>query len=85
MAEEEPTAEHGLKLAIKDYPFANDGILIWGAFKGWVLAYVSWYYWDVATVAGDVELQAFWKEVCTWDTAIRSMRPGSLSCIRRRA
>ncbi|KAK1696254.1 hypothetical protein QYE76_012951 [Lolium multiflorum] len=65
MAEEDPTAEHGLKLTIKDYPFANDGLLIWDAIKVWVQAYVSRYYPDAATVAGDAELQAFWNEVRT--------------------
>lgn len=65
MAEEDPTAEHGLKLAIKDYPFANDGLLIWDAIKAWVQAYVSRYYPDAGSVAGDAELQAFWNEVRT--------------------
>uniref|UniRef100_A0A0D3H1Z8 Lipoxygenase n=1 Tax=Oryza barthii TaxID=65489 RepID=A0A0D3H1Z8_9ORYZ len=41
MAEEDPTAEHGLRLAIEDYPFANDGLLIWDAIKTWVQAYVA--------------------------------------------
>uniref|UniRef100_A0A453J707 Lipoxygenase domain-containing protein n=3 Tax=Aegilops tauschii subsp. strangulata TaxID=200361 RepID=A0A453J707_AEGTS len=66
MAEEDPTAEHGLRFAIKDYPFANDGLLIWDAIKGWVKAYVSRYYRrDAASVTGDTELQAFWTEVRT--------------------
>lgn len=65
MAEEDPEAEHGLKLAIKDYPFANDGLLIWDAIKSWVNAYVASYYADAGSVAGDVELQAFWNEVRT--------------------
>ncbi|KAF7056054.1 hypothetical protein CFC21_063508 [Triticum aestivum] len=66
MAEEDPTAEHGLRFAIKDYPFANDGLLIWDAIKGWVQAYVSRYYrGDAASVTGDTELQAFWTEVRT--------------------
>ncbi|KAL6662123.1 hypothetical protein ACP70R_001507 [Stipagrostis hirtigluma subsp. patula] len=34
MAEEDPKSEHGLKLTMKDYPFANDGQLIWDAIKG---------------------------------------------------
>ncbi|KAL5230670.1 hypothetical protein ABZP36_029446 [Zizania latifolia] len=65
MAEEDPNAEHGLKLAIKDYPFANDGLLIWDAIKSWVQAYVARYYPDAGSVAGDSELQAFWTEVRT--------------------
>uniref|UniRef100_J3MUA8 Lipoxygenase n=1 Tax=Oryza brachyantha TaxID=4533 RepID=J3MUA8_ORYBR len=65
MAEEDPTAEHGLRLAIKDYPFANDGLLIWDAIKSWVQAYVARFYPDAGSVAGDTELQAFWTEVRT--------------------
>ncbi|KAL6646134.1 hypothetical protein ACP70R_017742 [Stipagrostis hirtigluma subsp. patula] len=65
MAEEDPEAEHGLKLTIKDYPFANDGLLIWDAIKGWVQAYVARFYPDAGSVAGDAELQAFWTEVRT--------------------
>ncbi|KAL0371163.1 UNVERIFIED_CONTAM: Linoleate 13S-lipoxygenase 2-1, chloroplastic [Sesamum angustifolium] len=33
MAVEDPTAPHGLKLTIEDYPYANDGLLIWDAIK----------------------------------------------------
>nr|BAA03102.1 lipoxygenase [Oryza sativa Japonica Group] len=65
MAEEDPTAEQGLKLAIEDYPFANDGLLIWDAIKTWVQAYVARFYPDADSVAGDEELQAFWTEVRT--------------------
>ncbi|KAF8690140.1 hypothetical protein HU200_041380 [Digitaria exilis] len=36
------------RLTIKDYPFANDGLLIWDAIKGWVKAYKFWN--DVRTV-----------------------------------
>jgi lipoxygenase len=36
MAEEDPSAEHDLRLTVKDYPFAHDGLLIWDAIKGWV-------------------------------------------------
>ena len=41
MAVEDPTAEHGLKLTIKDYPFANDGLVLWDAIKQWVRDYVT--------------------------------------------
>ncbi|GMY16387.1 linoleate 13S-lipoxygenase 2-1, chloroplastic-like isoform X5 [Fagus crenata] len=33
MAVEDPNAPHGLKLTIEDYPFANDGLLLWDAIK----------------------------------------------------
>ncbi|GJN03936.1 hypothetical protein PR202_ga21436 [Eleusine coracana subsp. coracana] len=65
MAELDPESQHGLKLTIQDYPFANDGLLIWDAIQNWVQAYVSKFYPDAASVAGDVELQAFWTEVRT--------------------
>nr|CAB3483438.1 unnamed protein product [Digitaria exilis] len=65
MAVEDPNAEHGLRLTIKDYPFANDGLLIWDAIKGWVKAYVARFYPDAGSVAGDVELQKFWNDVRT--------------------
>ncbi|RLN03699.1 putative lipoxygenase 8, chloroplastic [Panicum miliaceum] len=76
MAEEDPTAEHGLKLAIKDYPFANDGLLIWDAIKGWVQAYVSRFYPDTGSVAGDAELQAFWTDVRTVGHGDKKDAPG---------
>ncbi|KAL4198184.1 hypothetical protein AMTRI_Chr03g138900 [Amborella trichopoda] len=63
LAEEDPTAEHGVKLVIEDYPFANDGLLIWSAIKQWVTDYVSYYYSDPGSVQSDTELQAFWEEV----------------------
>ncbi|XP_058071083.1 linoleate 13S-lipoxygenase 2-1, chloroplastic-like [Magnolia sinica] len=65
MAVEDPTAEHGLKLTIEDYPYANDGLLIWSAIKQWVSDYVTHYYPDNSKVSSDRELQAFWTEVRT--------------------
>nr|XP_010943567.1 probable lipoxygenase 8, chloroplastic [Elaeis guineensis] len=65
MAVEDPTAEHGLRLTIEDYPFANDGLLIWSAIKQWVQDYVSHYYRDSSHVLEDYELQEFWNDVRT--------------------
>ncbi|XP_068641314.1 linoleate 13S-lipoxygenase 2-1, chloroplastic-like [Aristolochia californica] len=65
MAEEDPTAEHGLKLAIEDYPFANDGLLLWSAIKEWVTEYVSHYYPSASLVTSDTELQSWWAEIKT--------------------
>ncbi|KAJ1269102.1 hypothetical protein BS78_07G184800 [Paspalum vaginatum] len=76
MADEDPTAEHGLRLTIKDYPFANDGLLIWDAIKGWVQAYVSRFYPDSSSLAGDTELQAFWTEVRTVGHGDKTDAPG---------
>ncbi|KAG9450644.1 hypothetical protein H6P81_010609 [Aristolochia fimbriata] len=63
MAEEDPTAEHGVKLLIEDYPYANDALLLWGSIKDWVTDYVTHYYPDDSLVASDSELQSWWAEV----------------------
>lgn len=63
MAVEDPTAPHGLKLTIEDYPYANDGLLIWDALKEWVTDYVNHYYNDSRLVESDEELQSWWAEV----------------------
>ncbi|MBA0736525.1 hypothetical protein Gogos_010068 [Gossypium gossypioides] len=65
MAEEDPNAPHGLRLTINDYPFANDGLLIWDALKQWVSAYVTHYYPNSSVVESDKELQEWWEEIRT--------------------
>ncbi|XP_043690877.1 linoleate 13S-lipoxygenase 2-1, chloroplastic-like [Telopea speciosissima] len=65
MAVEDPTAEHGLRLAIKDYPFANDGLILWDTLKQWVSDYVNHYYPKSNLVESDEELQAWWNDVRT--------------------
>ncbi|WOL19484.1 putative lipoxygenase 8, chloroplastic [Canna indica] len=65
LAVEDPTAEHGLRLTIEDYPFANDGLLIWSAIEQWVQDYVSYYYPNASGMVDDVELQEWWDEVRT--------------------
>ncbi|KAF9597212.1 hypothetical protein IFM89_016353 [Coptis chinensis] len=65
MAVEDPTAEHGVKLTIEDYPFANDGLVLWDAIKSWVTDYVNHYYPDAKSIENDTELQAWWTEVRT--------------------
>lgn len=76
MAVEDPAAEHGLRLTIPDYPFANDGLLVWDAIKGWVTAYVARFYPDASTLAGDAELQAFWTDVRTVGHGDKKDAPG---------
>ncbi|KAF3614171.1 Linoleate 13S-lipoxygenase 2-1, chloroplastic [Capsicum annuum] len=44
LVEEDPNAPYGLKLTIEDYPFANDGLILWDTLKQWVTAYVNHYY-----------------------------------------
>ncbi|MBA0553717.1 hypothetical protein Golob_012868 [Gossypium lobatum] len=65
MAEEDPNAPHGLRLTINDYPFANDGLLIWDSLKQWVSAYVTHYYPNSSVVESDKELQEWWEEIRT--------------------
>ncbi|XP_070018309.1 linoleate 13S-lipoxygenase 2-1, chloroplastic-like [Nicotiana sylvestris] len=35
MAVKDPNAPYGLKLTIEDYPFANDGLVLWDILKQW--------------------------------------------------
>ncbi|KAJ4977698.1 hypothetical protein NE237_008478 [Protea cynaroides] len=66
MAVEDPTAKHGLKLTIQDYPFANDGLILWDILKEWVTDYVNHFYpSEGRSVESDEELQAWWNEVRT--------------------
>ncbi|XP_062083943.1 lipoxygenase 2, chloroplastic-like [Humulus lupulus] len=65
MAVEDETCEHGLRLTIEDYPYANDGLLIWDAIKQWVTDYVNHYYANSSEVERDEELQEWWKEIRT--------------------
>ncbi|XP_042437577.1 linoleate 13S-lipoxygenase 2-1, chloroplastic-like [Zingiber officinale] len=65
MAVEDPEAEHGLRLTIDDYPYAQDGLLIWSAIEQWVADYVDHYYPSPADVGADSELQSWWTEVRT--------------------
>ncbi|KAL9304336.1 hypothetical protein ACSQ67_021599 [Phaseolus vulgaris] len=63
MAVKDVSAPHGLSLAIKDYPYAVDGLEIWDGIKSWVQEYVSLYYSEDDAVQQDTELQKWWKEV----------------------
>ena len=65
IAIEDPTAPHGLKLLIADYPFANDGLVLWDTLKQWVADYVNYYYKNASMVQSDPELQAWWTEIRT--------------------
>ncbi|EEF43281.1 lipoxygenase, putative [Ricinus communis] len=53
---------HGLRLLIEDYPFANDGLLIWSAIQDLVKTYVNYYYPEASLVQFDTELQSWYKE-----------------------
>ncbi|KHN21708.1 Linoleate 13S-lipoxygenase 2-1, chloroplastic [Glycine soja] len=75
MAVADPNAPHGLKLTIEDYPFANDGLLIWDAIKEWVSEYVNHYYPSSSTIEFDQELQAWWTEIRTVGHGDKSEEP----------
>ncbi|KAI6669508.1 hypothetical protein NL676_004393 [Syzygium grande] len=76
LAVEDPTAPHGLKLAIEDYPFANDGLLLWATIKEWVADYVSHYYPDPSCIVSDQELQSWWTEIRTVGHGDKKDSPG---------
>ncbi|XP_027344673.1 linoleate 13S-lipoxygenase 2-1, chloroplastic-like [Abrus precatorius] len=75
MAVVDPNAPHGLKLTIEDYPFANDGLLIWDAIKQWVTDYVNHYYPSPNIIESDQELQEWWKEIRTVGHGDKSEEP----------
>ncbi|KAF2300952.1 hypothetical protein GH714_018561 [Hevea brasiliensis] len=62
MAVPDPTQPHGLKLLIEDYPYAQDGLLIWFAIENWVRSYVNRYYSNSSLICNDKELQAWYAE-----------------------
>lgn len=63
VAVEDPTAPNKVRLLIKDYPYAMDGLSIWGAIETWVNDYCRIYYKTDAEVKCDEELVAWWKEI----------------------
>nr|ACS34908.1 lipoxygenase 2 [Triticum aestivum]ACZ34181.1 lipoxygenase 2 [Triticum aestivum] len=63
MAVEDPSSPHKVRLLIEDYPYAADGLAVWHAIEQWVTEYLTIYYPDDGVLQGDVELQAWWKEV----------------------
>ncbi|XP_020154784.1 lipoxygenase 2.2, chloroplastic [Aegilops tauschii subsp. strangulata] len=54
-----------LELAIEDYPYANDGLMVWDAIKQWASDYVKYYYPGAKDIIDDHELQGWWTEVRT--------------------
>ncbi|XP_052620611.1 lipoxygenase 2, chloroplastic-like [Lactuca sativa] len=65
LAVEDPNSPHGLKLTIEDYPYANDGLLLWDAIKQWATSYVNHYYPKANLIESDVELTQWWDEIRT--------------------
>uniref|UniRef100_A0A803LPZ0 Lipoxygenase domain-containing protein n=1 Tax=Chenopodium quinoa TaxID=63459 RepID=A0A803LPZ0_CHEQI len=58
----DPNQPHGLRLLIEDYPYANDGLLIWSAIEELVKTYVKYYYTNAAQIQSDIELQSWYNE-----------------------
>ncbi|GMH37984.1 hypothetical protein BSKO_05868 [Bryopsis sp. KO-2023] len=52
-------------LVLKDYPYAEDGLMVWRALYDWVSNYLALYYKSTSDVAGDSQLQAWWEEIKT--------------------
>ncbi len=44
---------------LADYPYRDDGLLVWNAIQDWATRYINIYYPDDAAVAGDTELAAW--------------------------
>jgi arachidonate 15-lipoxygenase len=53
--------------ALGDFPWRDDGLLVFEALRAWVEAYIGLYYRDDADVLGDVELQAWLTEMVAPD------------------
>ncbi|CAL4921068.1 unnamed protein product [Urochloa decumbens] len=62
VAVEDASQPHGIRLLIEDYPYANDGLLLWSAIRNWVESYVQLYYPDAGAVQCDDELQGWYHE-----------------------
>jgi linoleate 9S-lipoxygenase len=63
MAVPDASSPYGVRLLIKDYPYAVDGLVIWWAIERWVREYLDIYYPNDGNLRHDVELQAWWKDV----------------------
>ena len=58
-----------------DYPYADDGLDIWGELEAYFEAYLGLYYKNDADVKADAELQAWWGEVkVRWRRRLRQLR-----------
>ncbi|KAG0450833.1 hypothetical protein HPP92_026728 [Vanilla planifolia] len=62
VAVEDPSEPHGLRMLIPDYPYADDGLLLWSTLQSFVAEYVSVYYTSPAAVQSDAELQSWYAE-----------------------
>uniref|UniRef100_A0ACD5V9I4 Uncharacterized protein n=1 Tax=Avena sativa TaxID=4498 RepID=A0ACD5V9I4_AVESA len=63
MAVRDPSSPYGVRLLLKDYPYAVDGLVIWWAIEQWVTEYLSIYYPNDGVLRADKELEEWWTEV----------------------
>ncbi|VAI01375.1 unnamed protein product [Triticum turgidum subsp. durum] len=63
MAVPDSSSPYGVRLLIKDYPYAVDGLVIWWAIERWVNEYLAIYYPNDGVLRADKELEEWWKEV----------------------
>lgn len=52
-----------VELVLKEYPYAQDGMLLWDAIGTWVEKYVDHYYKNDKVVNQDIELQKWWSDI----------------------
>ncbi|XP_010912798.1 probable linoleate 9S-lipoxygenase 5 [Elaeis guineensis] len=64
LAEEDPDEPSGVRLLLKDYPYGADGLDVWTAIQEWVTNYCEHFYHDDQAIITDIEIQAWWKEIC---------------------
>ena len=76
MAVRDPSAKHGLKLVIEDYPYAVDGLELWAAMKEYMADHVKIFYKSDKAVQDDTELQTWWTEVRTVGHGDKKDSPG---------
>lgn len=60
-----PTTAEGLAKFGLEYPYAEDGLLIWDALRDYFSEYVAYYYKSDDEVVADARLQAWWHDVRT--------------------
>uniref|UniRef100_A0ACD5TRG2 Uncharacterized protein n=2 Tax=Avena sativa TaxID=4498 RepID=A0ACD5TRG2_AVESA len=63
MAVADPSSPYGVRLLLKDYPYAVDGLAIWWAIEQWVKEYLAIYYPNDYVLQDDKELEEWWTEV----------------------
>lgn len=59
---------------LKDYPYRDDALSVWGAIHSWATQYVRTYYTSDADVTGDTELKA-WADELRTTGKIKGFRP----------